>query len=85
MSPSLFFGIVLTIISALQVFDQAYVLTSGGPGNATTTLVLYLFQNGFQYFHMGYASAIAWVLFAMIMAVTAIQFLAQKRWVYYEA
>jgi len=85
MSPSLFFGIVLTIISALQVFDQAYVLTSGGPGNATTTLVLYLFQNGFQYFHMGYASAIAWVLFAMIMAVTAVQFLAQKRWVYYEA
>jgi len=85
MSPSLFFGIVLTIISSLQVFDQAYVLTSGGPGNATTTLVLYLFQNGFQYFHMGYASAIAWVLFIMIMLVTAIQFIAQKRWVYYEA
>jgi multiple sugar transport system permease protein len=85
LSPSLFFGIVLTIITSLQVFDQAYILTKGGPGNATTTLVLYLFQSGFQYFHMGYASSIAWVLFIMIMLLTTVQFVAQRKWVYYEA
>ena len=52
---------VLTVISSFQVFDQAYVMTNGGPANATNTIVLYSYQNGFQYFRMGYASAIAWV------------------------
>lgn len=85
LSPSLFFGTVLTIISSLQVFDQAFVLTSGGPGVASTTLVLDLYQNGFQYFKMGYASAIAWALFILIMLVTALQFFLQRKWVYYEA
>lgn len=85
LSPSLFFGTVLTIISSLQVFDQAFVLTSGGPGVASTSLVLDLYQNGFQYFKMGYASAIAWALFILIMLVTALQFALQRKWVYYEA
>jgi multiple sugar transport system permease protein len=84
LSPSLFFGIVLTLISSFQVFDQVYILTGGGPGADTTTLVLYTYQNGFTYFHMGYAATISTVLFILIMAVTLIQFVLQKKWVHYE-
>ena len=84
LSPTLFFGVVLTLITSFQVFTQPYVLTSGGPGNSSMTLVLYLFNSGFQNFRMGYASAVAWVLFVVIMAVTAAQFLLQRKWVHYE-
>lgn len=84
MSPSLFFATVLTLISSFQVFVQPYILTGGGPGNSTTTLVMYLYQSGFQNFRLGFASAIAWVLFVIIMALTAIQFLGQKKWVHYD-
>jgi multiple sugar transport system permease protein len=84
LSPSLFFATVMTLITSFQVFTQPYVLTGGGPGNSTSTLVLYLYQRGFQGFEMGYASAIAWVLFLIIMLITFIQFRAQKRWVHYD-
>lgn len=84
LSPSLFFGLVLTLITSFQVFDQVYILTAGGPGTATTTLVFYTYQNGFVYFHMGYAATISSVLFVLIMLVTLLQFALQKRWVYYE-
>lgn len=84
LSPSLFFGLVMTLITSFQVFARSYVLTGGGPGTDTTTLVLYTYQNGFTYFHMGYASAIAMVLFVLIMVVTLGQFILQKRWVHYE-
>ncbi|MFZ0216814.1 MAG: sugar ABC transporter permease, partial [Candidatus Dormiibacterota bacterium] len=60
------------------------VLTGGGPGVDTETLVFYLYQKGFQFYQMGYASAIAWVLFAVIMVVTLVQFVGQRRWVHYE-
>ena len=83
LSPTTFFVIVINVISSFQVFDQAYVLTGGGPGNATNTLVYYIYNNAFQWFKMGYASAIAWVLFAIIFLATFIQFKYQKRWVYY--
>lgn len=83
LTPFLFFAFVLTLITSFQVFTQPYVLTGGGPGVSTTTLVLYLYNNGFQFFKMGYASALAWILFVIIMTVTAIQFLIQKRWVHY--
>jgi len=83
LSPTMFFVIVINVISSFQVFDQAYVLTGGGPGNATNTLVYYIYNNAFQWFKMGYASAIAWILFAIIFLVTFIQFKYQKRWVYY--
>jgi len=85
LSPSIFFGTVLTIITSLQVFDQPFIVTGGGPGIASTTMVLYLYQNAFSYFHMGYASTIAWTLFVIIMVFTALQFFLQKKWVYYES
>jgi multiple sugar transport system permease protein len=85
LSPSIFFGTVLTIITSLQVFDQPFIVTGGGPGISSTTMVLYLYQNAFSYFHMGYASAIAWALFVLIMIFTALQFFLQRKWVYYES
>jgi multiple sugar transport system permease protein len=84
LSPTMFFAVVMTVISSFQVFDQAYVMTGGGPANATNTIVLYVFQNGFQFFRMGYASAIAWVLFAVIFIFTLLQMRMQGRWVQYE-
>ncbi len=84
LSPSVFYAVVMTIISSFQVFDQTMVMTGGSPANSTNTIVLYLYQNGFQFFKMGYASAIAWVLFAFIFVVTMIQMKLQKDWVYYE-
>ncbi|HEU5432849.1 MAG TPA: sugar ABC transporter permease [Thermomicrobiales bacterium] len=84
LTPFIFFGLVLTLITSFQVFTQPYILTGGGPGVSTTTLVLYLYNNGFQYFRMGYASALAWILFLIIMAITIVQFVAQRRWVHYE-
>lgn len=83
-SPTLFFGTVMTAITSLQVFDQIYVMTRGGPGNATATLGYAIYQRGFQNFQMGYASAIAWVMFALIMALTAFQFWMQRKWVHYD-
>jgi multiple sugar transport system permease protein len=84
LSPMVFLAVVLTVISSFQVFDQAYVMTNGGPANATNTIVLYIYQNGFQYFRMGYASAIAWVLFGVIFVFTLAQMRLQGRWVQYE-
>lgn len=84
LSPTTFFVLIISIINSFQVFDQAYVMTRGGPGNATNTLVLYIYQQGFQSYNMGYASAIALVLFAVVFILTAAQFLLQRRWVHYE-
>lgn len=83
-SPAVFFALVMTIITSFQVFGQTFVLTGGGPANATNTIVFYLFQQGFQFFRMGYASAIAWVLFGFIFIFTVIQSRLQKKWVHYE-
>jgi multiple sugar transport system permease protein len=83
-SPSLFFGTVLTAISSLQVFDQVYALTRGGPGSATTTLGYAIYSQGFVTYRLGYASATAWVLFAVIMALTAVQLRLQRSWVHYD-
>ncbi len=84
LTPSIFFAVVLTLISSFQVFTQAFVLTGGGPGNTTTTMVLYLYEQGFQFYKLGLASAIAWVLFVIIMLITLFQFIGQKRWVHYD-
>jgi multiple sugar transport system permease protein len=83
-SPALFFGTVLTAITSLQTFDQVYALTRGGPGSATTTLGYAIYAQGFVAYRLGYASAIAWVLFAVIMALTALQLRLQRRWVNYD-
>jgi multiple sugar transport system permease protein len=84
LTPVVFLAVVLTIISSFQVFDQAYVMTRGGPANATNTIVLYIYQNGFEFFRMGYASAIAWVLFGLIFIFTLLQMQLQRRWVHYD-
>ena len=84
MTPAIFFAVVLTLISSFQVFTQAYVLTGGGPGNATTTMVVYLYEQGFQFYKLGVASAIAWILFLIILLITVFQFIGQKRWVHYD-
>ncbi|HEX8488797.1 MAG TPA: sugar ABC transporter permease [Propionibacteriaceae bacterium] len=84
LTPSIFFAVVLTLISSFQVFTQAYVLTGGGPGNTTTTMVLYLYEQGFRFFKLGLASAVAWVLFLIILVITVFQFIGQKRWVNYD-
>ena len=84
MTPVIFFNMVIAIIAALQEFVVPFVMTGGGPHNASLFLVLYLYQNGFQFFRMGYASAIAWVLFIYIMILTALVLRSSSAWVYYE-
>lgn len=84
LSPSLFFCTIMTMITAFKLFAQPYMLTNGGPGDATTTLVLYLYRQGFSYNDLGYASALAWTLFVLVMLVTAVQFVGQKKWVTYD-
>ena len=83
-SPSVFFATMMTLITSFQVFTQPYILTRGGPGSSTTTLVQFIYNQGFTYQQLGFASAGAWVLFVIILAITAVQFLGQKRWVNYE-
>lgn len=83
-SPAIFFATTMTLITSFQVFAQPYVLTNGGPDSSTTTMVMYLYQQGFQYFNLGYAAAIGVVLFAMILAVSGIVFVLQRRLVHYE-
>jgi len=83
LSPTTFFVLVITLINAFQVFEQTYVLTKGGPANSTVTLSYYVYQNAFQFFHMGSAAAVSYVLFALLFGVTLLQFRLQRRWVYY--
>ncbi|MGQ9553665.1 MAG: carbohydrate ABC transporter permease [Anaerolineae bacterium] len=84
LSPTIFFNLVMTLIGAFQVFTQSFVITSGGPNNATLTIVLFLYRKGFEQLHFGYASAVAWVLFVIIMAFTLLVFRSSSAWVYYE-
>ena len=84
MTPVLFFQLVVGFIAALQIFTQAYIMTNGGPNNATMFMILYLYRNAFQFFRMGYASALAWVLFIYILILTVLIFRSSSSWVYYE-
>ncbi|MFD7711531.1 carbohydrate ABC transporter permease [Streptomyces sp. NPDC059785] len=83
-SPSLFFATTMTLITSFQVFIQPYIMTRGGPGDSTVTLVQFIYNQGFTFQKLGMASAAAWVLFVLILGVTAVQFLGQKKWVHYE-
>ncbi len=83
-SPATFLVVVLLVIGSFQVFTQTFVMTNGGPGYATHTLVMYLYKMGWNAFRFGYASAVAVVLFVIISVVTLVQFRVQKRWVHYE-
>ncbi len=80
-TPTIFFILVTNLITVLQVFAEPYIMTHGGPANSTLTLVLYLYQKGFMRFQMGYASALAWISFALILAITTVQFRVSSRWV----
>lgn len=84
LSPSIFFVTIMQVISSFQVFTNAYVMTNGGPENSTLFYVLYLYRHGFEYFNMGYACALAWILFLGILALTWVQFKVSKTWVFYE-
>lgn len=84
LSPVIFFNLILGVIGSFQVFTEAYVMTSGGPNNATLTYALNIFRNAFEYFKLGKASAMAWILFLILLVITGFQFWGSKRWVYYE-
>lgn len=84
LSPTVFLVTTVSLINAFQAFDAVYMLTGGGPGNQTSVIVYWLYQNAFTYFNMGKASAIAYVLFAVILAITLVQWALRKRWVVYE-
>ena len=84
MTPIVFYNLIMGIIGSFQVFTDAYIMTSGGPHNATLFYVLYLYRNAFQYFEMGYASALAWVLFLLTLGLTILVFKSSPLWVYYE-
>ncbi|OQB20722.1 MAG: Lactose transport system permease protein LacF [candidate division BRC1 bacterium ADurb.Bin183] len=92
LSPSIFFNLIMAIIGSFQVFTNVFVMTSntaasiepGGPANATMVYVLYLYQTGFRYLTMGKASAMAWILFMIIMAITFWNYRMSRRWVHYE-
>lgn len=84
LTPALFFNLIIAIIGAFQVFTQAYIMTEGGPSYSTLFYLLYLYRAAFENFRMGYASAMAWVLFVIILFFTLIQFRLSDRWVFYE-
>lgn len=79
LAPTTFFVTTISLISSFQVFDQVWIMTQGGPAGATSVMVELIYKNAFSYYKMGYASAISWVLFALIFAVTIAQNLLQKR------
>lgn len=83
LTPSIFFLMITSFISSFQVFGLIFVMTQGGPANATNVYIYYLYQNAFSFGKMGYASAMAWILFALIATVTLVQWKLQKRWVFY--
>jgi multiple sugar transport system permease protein len=84
MTPLIFYNMVIAIINSFQMFVPAMIMTDGGPENATLFSVLYIYRQGFVNFNMGYASALAWEFFIIIMGFTVAQFYISKRWVYYE-
>jgi multiple sugar transport system permease protein len=84
MTPTIFFSLILGLIGSFQMFTQAYVMTRGGPNNATLTYVMHIYNKGFKQFYFGYASALAWVLFIIILVFTLLILKSSTTWVYYE-
>lgn len=84
LTPATFFVLIISLINNFQVFDQIWIMTAGGPEGSTSVVVQQIVRNSFEYGHMGYASALSMVLFAIIMLITAIQLRFQKKWVNYE-
>jgi multiple sugar transport system permease protein len=84
LTPTIFFNLVMGVINGFQSFSEAYIMTEGGPNNASLFYVVYLFREAFTNQRMGSASAIAWVLFIIILVLSLIIFRSSKSWVYYE-
>jgi multiple sugar transport system permease protein len=84
LSPYILFNTIIGLIATLQIFGEAYVMTSGGPQDSTLFYSYHLFKQAFQYLHMGYASALAWILFLIVLVLTLAQLWLGKRWVHYE-
>jgi len=84
MSPLIFFNAIMGIINSFQTFIPAKIMTEGGPENATLFAVLNIYNEGFKFFNMGFAAALAWEFFIIVMLFTAVQFYLSKKWVYYE-
>ncbi len=85
LSPVMFFNLVMQVIGGFMVFTQGFIVTKGGPMDATLFYAIYLYEKGFKYFQMGYASALAWILLLIIGLFTAILFQSSKMWVHYES
>ena len=83
-TPTAFFAVVISLLGASQVFDNVWVLTEGGPGDATRLIVLYIYEIGFKRFEMGYAAAVSLTLFAILVLITLVQFRLSRLWVHYE-
>jgi multiple sugar transport system permease protein len=83
-SPVIFFNLIMGIIGSLQIFAGPYIMTKGGPARSTYFYTMYLYDNGFMYLKMGYASAMAWIQFFIVLALTALAALSSKRWVHYQ-
>jgi multiple sugar transport system permease protein len=85
MTPLIFYNMVIAIINSFQTFVPSLIMTDGGPQNETLFVVLNIYRNGFQFFNMGYASALAWEFFIIVVGFTIAQFYISNRWVYYES
>jgi multiple sugar transport system permease protein len=82
-TPTIFFVAIMSVIGSFQVWEATYLLTQGGPAKATLTISYYIFQQAFEWFHMGIGAALAYILFFIIAVVTVVQFRLQRRWVFY--
>ncbi len=82
-SPTTFFLLITGLMGAIKTFGLIQAITQGGPGDSTVVLSLFVYRTAFTYYELGYASAIAWVLFMIVLAITAVQWIGQKKWVYY--
>ena len=84
LSPYILFNAIIGVIHTMQIFNEAFVMTQGGPADSTLFYAYHLFRQAFQYFRMGYASALAWILFVIVLALTSLQLWLSNKWVHYD-
>jgi multiple sugar transport system permease protein len=84
LSPYILFNFIIGLIGTMQIFGEAFIMTEGGPSNSTLFYAYHLFKQAFQFFRMGYASALAWILFVVVLVLTVLQLWASRKWVHYE-
>jgi multiple sugar transport system permease protein len=84
LSPYILFNLIIGLIGTMKMFEESYIMTEGGPADSTLFYAYYLFKHAFQYFRMGYASALAWILFLVVLSLTLTQLWLSKKWVHYE-